>query len=175
MPDRRLLSGSPVSQDAFDRPLSPPARRPGPPFAPGQTEEPERGLHLPAERPWRRSPAIGIGPSEGWPAETGVPDLLSSTDVEQIFDRTARTLHRWEQRGHLTPIRVGHAKFYRVEDIRRLVSGQLEAAMATPACAQTETTPAPRPVKTGDKKCLKQPEYSEVSVKHHHPIGDELM
>jgi MerR HTH family regulatory protein len=152
MPDRRLLSGSPVSQDAFDRPLSPPARRAGPPFAPGRSEEPERGLHLPAARPSRRSPAIGIGPSEALPAETGIPDLLSSTDVEQIFARSARTLHRWEQRGHLTPIRVGHAKFYRAEDIRRLVSGQLEAAMGTHAGAPTGTDQAARTGKSGGKK-----------------------
>jgi hypothetical protein len=95
---------------------------------------------------------MAIGPSEEVPAAPGIPDLLSSTEVEQIFARSARTLHRWEQRGHLTPVRVGHAKFYRAEDIRRLVSGQLEAAMATPAGAQTGTGQAARTGKSGDKK-----------------------
>jgi MerR HTH family regulatory protein len=96
-------------------------------------------------------PAMAIGPSEEWPAET-IPDLLSSTDVEQIFARSARTLHRWERRGHLTPVRVGHAKFYRAEDIRRLVSGQLEAAMGTQAGAQTGTGQAARTGKTRGTK-----------------------
>jgi hypothetical protein len=61
-----------------------------------------------------------------------IPDLLSSAEVEQIFDRSARTLRRWEQQGHLTPVRVGGAKFYRPDDIRRLVSGQLTKAMTRP-------------------------------------------
>jgi hypothetical protein len=76
-------------------------------------------------------------PSEELPAEPGIPDLLSGADVEHIFDRSARTLHRWERLGHLTPVRVGRAQFYRIEDIRRLVCGQLGAAMGTPAGAPT--------------------------------------
>lgn len=58
--------------------------------------------------------------------------LLSGLDVEGVFGRSARTLRRWEQRGHLTPARVGNAKFYRPEDIRRLIAGQLDNAMQTP-------------------------------------------
>ena len=104
MSSRRLLT---VSPDAFSRPLSPPATRAGSPFAPVRTEEPERRLDLPTERPSRGRPAMAIGPSEELPAEPGIPDLLSSTDVEQIFARSARTLHRWERRGHLTPVRIG--------------------------------------------------------------------
>jgi hypothetical protein len=160
MPDRRLLTGSPVPLDASNRPLSPPARRAGSPSAPGRTEEPDRCQDLPGARPSRGRPAMASGPSEELPAEPGIPDLLSSTDVEQIFARSARTLHRWEQCGHLTPVRVGHAKFYRAADIRRLVSGQLAGAMRTQAGAQTGTGQAARTGKTGDKKCLKQPEYS---------------
>jgi hypothetical protein len=137
MPDRRLLSGSPVPLDASNRPLSPPARRAGSPSAPVWAEEPDRRQDLLSARPSGARSAMGISPSEELPAEPGIPDLLSSTDVEQIFARSARTLHRWERRGHLTPIRVGHAKFYRAEDVRRLVSGQLEAAMGTPAGAPT--------------------------------------
>ncbi|HEY1412224.1 MAG TPA: MerR family transcriptional regulator [Rhodopila sp.] len=159
MPDRRLLIGSPVSPDAFNRPLSPPAARAGSPSAPVRTEKPER-LDLPAVRPSRAGSAMAIGPSEEWPAEPVIPDLLSSTDVEQSFARSARTLHRWEQRGHLTPVRVGHAKFYRAEDIRRLVSGQLEAAMGTHASAQTGTGQTALTDRSPDKKCLKPSEYS---------------
>jgi hypothetical protein len=95
---------------------------------------------------------MAIDPSNESPAETGIPDLLSSTDVEQIFARSARTLHRWERRGHLTPVRVGHAKFYRAEDIRRLVSGQLAGAMRTHAGAQTGTGQAARTGKRGGEK-----------------------
>jgi hypothetical protein len=70
-----------------------------------------------------------MAPSEASPPAPAIPDLLSSVEVEQIFGRSARTLRRWEERGHLMPVRVGHAKFYRAEDIRRLVSGQFEDAM----------------------------------------------
>jgi MerR HTH family regulatory protein len=149
---RRLLTGSPVPPNASNRPLSPPVRRAGSPSALGRTEEPDQRLHLPPVRPSRATPAMAIGPSEEWPAETGIPDLLSSIDVEQIFARSARTLHRWERRGHLTPVRVGHAKFYRAEDIRRLVSGQLEGAMVTYAGARTGTGQAARTGKTRGKK-----------------------
>jgi len=51
-----------------------------------------------------------------------------------------------------TPVRVGHAKFYRAEDIRRLVAGQLAGAMRTQAGAQTGAGQAARAGKTGDKK-----------------------
>jgi MerR-like DNA binding protein len=152
MSSRRLLSGSPASLDALDRPLSPPATRAGFPFSPVRTEEPERCLDLPALRPLGALPAIPIGPPKEWPAETGIPDLLSSADVEQIFARSARTLHRWERRGHLIPVRVGHAKFYRAEDIRRLVRGQLEAAMRTPLGAATGPGSDRPDGKTGGQK-----------------------
>jgi hypothetical protein len=70
-----------------------------------------------------------MDPPEDPPPAPSFPDLLSGTQVEQIFGRSARTLRRWEQRGHLIPVRIGNAKFYRAEDIRRLVSGQLEEAL----------------------------------------------
>jgi hypothetical protein len=151
MSSGRLLSGSRVSLDALDQPLSPPAARAGSPSAPVRTEEPERRQDLPAIRPSRARPATGIGASEELPAP-GIPDLVSSPDVEQIFARSARTLHRWERLGHLTPVRVGHAKFYRAEDIRRLVSGQLEVAMGTQAGAPTATDQAARTGKSGGSK-----------------------
>jgi hypothetical protein len=80
---------------------------------------------------WRYS----VNPSA--PVDPIVADLLSSTDVEQIFRRSARTLHRWEQRGHLAPVRVGKAKFYHAEDIRRLIAGQLKETML-PSVAPVE-------------------------------------
>jgi hypothetical protein len=73
-----------------------------------------------------------MDPPEDPPPAPSFPELLSSAQVEQIFGRSARTLRRWEQRGHLTPVRVGNAKFYRADDIRRLVSDQLMDAMRTP-------------------------------------------
>jgi excisionase family DNA binding protein len=41
MPDRRLLTGSPLSLDALNRPLSPAGARASSPFAPVCTEAPE--------------------------------------------------------------------------------------------------------------------------------------
>jgi hypothetical protein len=150
MPDRRFLTGSPVLLDASHRPLSVSARHADSPSAPGQPEEPDRDL--PSVHPLRARPAVVSGSSEELPPEPAIPDLLPSSHVEQIFARSARTLHRWERRGHLTPVRVGHAKFYRAADVRRLVSGQLEAAMGTPAGAPTgPEQPAPTG-KSGDHK-----------------------
>jgi hypothetical protein len=151
MPDRRLPTGFPVSLDASHRPLSVPARRAGSRSAPSQPEE-EPDRDLPSVHPLRARPAMASGSSAELPPEPAIPDLLPSSHVEQIFARSARTLHRWERRGHLTPVRVGHAKFYRAADVRRLVSGQLEATIGTPTDAPTGPgQPAPTG-KSGEHK-----------------------
>lgn len=58
-------------------------------------------------------------------AAPGIPPLLSVVEVAALFHRSARTLRRWERDGHLTPLRVGGAVFYRATDIRDLVAGRL--------------------------------------------------
>jgi hypothetical protein len=72
---------------------------------------------------------LAMAPSEDPIPASSIPDLLSSAEVEQIFGRSARTLRRWEQSGHLVPIPVGSAKFYRAEDVRRLIADQVEKTM----------------------------------------------
>ena len=76
-----------------------------------------------------------MDPAEDLPSTSSIPDLLSGAEVEQIFGRSARTLRRWEQQGYLRPVRIGGAKFYRANDIRRLISDQLEKAMHKPTGA----------------------------------------
>ena len=58
-----------------------------------------------------------------------LPHLLSSDDVEDLFNRSARTLRRWIRAGHLMPVRVGGALFFDPDDIRRLIAGRLCAAV----------------------------------------------
>jgi PPK2 family polyphosphate:nucleotide phosphotransferase len=47
--------------------------------------------------------------------------LLSAAEVGAIFRRGARTLRRWADAGHLTPVMVGRSLFFRREDVERLV------------------------------------------------------
>jgi hypothetical protein len=62
-------------------------------------------------------------------AETALPRLLSIGDVEQVFNRSARTLRRWIRLGYLAPVRLGGAVFFDPGDIRRLIAGRLSAAV----------------------------------------------
>jgi DNA-binding transcriptional MerR regulator len=56
--------------------------------------------------------------------------LLSSEEATVYFHRSPRTLRRWEQRGRLIPVRIpGGGKYYRAEDIRRLIAAELERAV----------------------------------------------
>jgi hypothetical protein len=72
--------------------------------------------------------AYTADPAAGSPA-TALPRLLSSGDVAELFDRSARTLRRWIRLGHLVPVRVGGALFFAPDDIRRLIAGRLCAAV----------------------------------------------
>jgi DNA-binding transcriptional MerR regulator len=50
--------------------------------------------------------------------------------VTAYFGRSPRTLHRWEQRGRLIPVKItGGGKYYRAEDIRRLLAAELARAV----------------------------------------------
>ncbi len=55
-----------------------------------------------------------------------IPPMLSATEILTIFNRSARTLARWVAAGHLTPVRIGHARFFPADDIRRLVDRKLD-------------------------------------------------
>lgn len=66
----------------------------------------------------------------GMVPRSAIPHLLSRADVAAIFGRSSRTISRWERRGYLTSVRIGPARFFRSEDIRRLIFGQLEAVVA---------------------------------------------
>lgn len=65
--------------------------------------------------------------SEAAPEPVGLPlpRLLSTSDIEAIFGRSARTIRRWVRAGHLAVVRVGGARFFREDDVNQLISGQL--------------------------------------------------
>jgi predicted site-specific integrase-resolvase len=50
-----------------------------------------------------------------------LPRLLSARQVATIFDRSERTIRSWVRAGHLKPLRVGRAVFFRAEDIAALL------------------------------------------------------
>ena len=70
-----------------------------------------------------------VAPGDRPAGGPSLPHLLSSDDVEDLFNRSARTLRRWIRAGHLMPVRVGGALFFDPEDIRRLIAGRLCAAV----------------------------------------------
>lgn len=55
-----------------------------------------------------------------------IPAMLSASEILTIFNRSARTLARWVAAGHLTPVRIGHARFFPTDDIHRLVGRKVD-------------------------------------------------
>ena len=60
-----------------------------------------------------------------------LPTMLSTTEIAAAFGRSARSMRRWAQRGDLVPIRIGGGVFFRAEDVRRLISDRMVAAILT--------------------------------------------
>ena len=56
----------------------------------------------------------------------GLPELLSAAEVQAVFGRSSRTIRRWMRRNYLTPVRVGRSLFFRPDDIRRVISDELQ-------------------------------------------------
>lgn len=70
--------------------------------------------------------------TEGLNASTsGLPELLSAAEVQAVFDRSSRTIRRWIRRSYLTPVRMGRSLFFRPDDIRRVISGELQGTILT--------------------------------------------
>ena len=64
-------------------------------------------------------------------ATTPITPLLSGAEVEAIFRRDARTVRRWVAAGHLRPVTVGRAVFFRRDDVVRLIAQRMtDAALA---------------------------------------------
>lgn len=60
-----------------------------------------------------------------------LPTLLSTAEIAAAFGRSPRTIRRWVERRHLVPVRIGGAVFFRVEELRRLISDRMVAAILT--------------------------------------------
>ena len=65
------------------------------------------------------------------PPSAEIPDMLSPGEIAAKFGRSTRTMRRWAQRGDLVPIRIGGGVFFRAEDVRRLISDRMVAAILT--------------------------------------------
>jgi len=55
-----------------------------------------------------------------------LPELLSAAEVQAIFGRSSRTIRRWIGQGYLTPVRVGRSLFFHPDDIRCVISNELQ-------------------------------------------------
>ena len=53
-----------------------------------------------------------------------LPELLSTAQVARIFGRSERTIRNWIRAGHLRPVRVGRAVFFRADDIHALLDAR---------------------------------------------------
>ncbi len=49
-------------------------------------------------------------------------DLIPKKDILKKFGITQATVYNWQDRGYLTPIKIGRKVFYRKEEIDNLVS-----------------------------------------------------
>lgn len=58
-------------------------------------------------------------------AAVRIPTMLSTAEIAAAFGRSPRSMRRWVERGHLVPVRIGGAVFFRVEDVRRLISDRM--------------------------------------------------
>ncbi len=52
---------------------------------------------------------------------SSLPELMSTEEVAQLFNRAPRTIRSWVEKGHLTPRRVGGAVFFLREDVLALL------------------------------------------------------
>ena len=66
-----------------------------------------------------------------------IPPLLSAAEVGAIFNRDPRTIRRWVRLGHLQPMRVGRALFFRADAVRDLVHGRIFADAMTHATGRS--------------------------------------
>lgn len=82
----------------------------------------------PVEPEWHRRDEVAADP-----AQPPLLHLLSTSDIEALFGRSARTIRRWVRAGHLGVVRVGGARFFREDDVRKLISEQLVNDILTPA------------------------------------------
>ena len=77
---------------------------------------------------WGPSSGLALPPRVTDSAEVSgepLPQLLSTADVTAVFKRSDRTIRNWVRQGHLQPVRVGGAVFFREGDIRALLTGHL--------------------------------------------------
>ena len=54
-------------------------------------------------------------------AQSEIPRLMKRLEVARHFGCTPRTLWNWEQKGLLTPVRVGRSVFYNLDQIETLM------------------------------------------------------
>lgn len=53
-----------------------------------------------------------------------LPALLSAARVAEVFGRSERTIRDWVRAGHLRPVRIGRAVFFRADDIHALLKAE---------------------------------------------------
>ncbi|WP_338929180.1 helix-turn-helix domain-containing protein (plasmid) [Roseomonas mucosa] len=94
--------------------------------------------------------ADAFPPAPGRSPDPSLPKLLTAAEVAAVFRRSERALRDWVRRGHLVPVRIGRAVFFREEEVRALLGGRLRQSLlqarrersGSAGTARADTTPA---------------------------------
>ncbi len=77
----------------------------------------------------RGGAATATIPDEDAPASPLRPKLLTAAEVAALFRRSERALRDWVRRGHLVPVHIGRAVFFREEEVRALLGGRMRQGL----------------------------------------------
>jgi len=70
-------------------------------------------------------------------------DLIRGAAVAAMFGCCERTIRRWCAAGHLMPVRIGRAVFFRTDDIRRLIATDMAAVIVKHTTARGQQSSDP--------------------------------
>ncbi len=129
----------------MSQPVFPP---PSPAAAPWRTTTPRIGRQHPslvsedviledwAPDPGQTDPAAAVsgalpsdGAAIGMREAAALPEMLSIAEVARIFGRSGRSISRWCAAGHLVPVRIRRAVFFRSDDLRQLLAAGITKAV----------------------------------------------
>ncbi len=109
-------------------PFRNPSPRPGRGVAP-LLPRPPRALPATQDLPFPGDAADSLPAAPDRSSDPSLPKLLTAAEVAAVFRRSERALRDWVRRGYLVPVRVGRAVFFREEEVRTLLGGQMRQAI----------------------------------------------
>jgi DNA-binding transcriptional MerR regulator len=58
------------------------------------------------------------------PLTAPISPLLTTADLQFLFQRSDRTIRSWVGRGLLVPVKVGRSVYFRRDDVERLLTSE---------------------------------------------------